>query len=101
MTKTWFFGVVILAVSACQSAAPPDPIGGGPTSDGTEGITMRVATPDRLAGGYVDPAGVRIDFETARTGDALYLDLSTGTGHELIHAETTATTYEFRYLDRR
>ncbi len=91
-------GVVLFA--ACQTATDAGPTS-GPTSDGNEGVTMRIATPDHLAGTYVDASGLGIKFDTARTGDGLYLDISTMSGHELIHAETTATTYVFRYLDSR
>ncbi len=90
----------MLAIAACQTTGA-DPSTSGPTSDGNEGVTMRIATPDRLAGSYVNAAGLGITFDTARSGTDLYLDLKTSTGHELIHAETTPTTYVFRYLDGR
>jgi hypothetical protein len=62
---------------------------------------LRIATPDRLAGSYVDAAGGGIEFETARSGDNLYMHIATKSGRELIHAETTADSYVFRYLDSR
>src|SRR3954468_24176699 len=91
--------VSTFAFAACatnDSKTPP-----APSSDGNEGVTMKVATPERLTGTYVDATGLSLEFDTARAGDDFYLHLATSWGHELIHAETTAPSYVFRYLDRR
>jgi hypothetical protein len=71
------------------------------TSTGAEGLAMKVATPDRLTGSYLDPQGRMILFDVARTGDAIYMDVRTGGGHELLHVETLADAYQFQYMDRR
>lgn len=100
MKNTLLVLVSAFAFAACaatdDSKAPP-----APSSDGNEGVTLKVATPDRLTGTYVDATGLSLEFDTARTGDNFYLHLATTSGHELIHAETTETSYVFRYLDRR
>jgi len=76
-------------------------IGITPTSsDGTEGLTLSVATPERITGSYLADSGSQIQFDVARTGDALYMDVRTAT-HVLVHAETTADTYVFHYMDNR
>jgi hypothetical protein len=92
----------VLALAACQTAseppAPPTaPTTATPTSDG---LTLRVKTPERIAGSYVDLNG-GIEFDTARSGDTLFMHVATTSGHVLIHAETTATSYVFEYLDKR
>ena len=83
----------------CQASeptsAPP------PTPSGTDGISLRVATPERLSGSYVDVTGQGIEFDTARSGDNLYMHVATKSGRVLIHAETTADSYVFRYMDNR
>ena len=98
MTKTLLALVSTLAFAACQSADTTTQPPSAP-ADG-EGVTMRIAQPDRLAGSYLDPSGVRIDFETARSGDNLFMDIRSK-GHEITHAETTVDQYVFRYLDGR
>jgi hypothetical protein len=91
-----------LALAACQTASEPAP---SPTpvsttsSDGT--LTLRVSTPERIAGSYVDPAGLGVDFDTARADDGLYMHVATRSGHVLIDARTTPTSYVFAYLDGR
>jgi hypothetical protein len=64
-------------------------------------VTLRVSTPERIAGSYTDAAGGGLEFETARAGDNLYMHIATKAGKELIHAETTADSYVFRYMDKR
>lgn len=98
MIKTLLALASTLVFAACQADTPSQPPAS--SSDGTEGVTMRIAQPDRLAGSYVDSTGIQIDFDTARSGDNLFLDLRSK-GHEIIHAETTADQYIFRYLDGR
>jgi hypothetical protein len=71
------------------------------TPESGEGVTVRVATPERLSGSYVDATGMGINFDTARSGENLYMHITTKSGRELIHAETTADQYVFRYLDNR
>src|ERR1700759_4650226 len=88
----------LLALAACATESAPTPT---TTSDGNEGVTLTTATPDRLTGSYVDASGLALTFDTARSGDTLYFDLSTKSGHQLIHAETTDTSYVFSYLDKR
>jgi hypothetical protein len=78
----------------CQTAAPP------PTGPEPDGIAMSVATPERLTGAYVDPTGIGINFDSARVGDTLYLDLTTRAGVKLVHAETVGETYVFSYMGR-
>jgi len=87
-----------LAFAACSTNEPAPT---GPTTDGNEGVTLRIATPDRIAGSYVDARGVGITFDAASTGEDLFLDVRSATGHEIMHAETTQTQYLFRYLDSR
>lgn len=76
-------------------------LGAPPTSNGSEGLSLQVATPERITGSYGDGAGRAIVFDVARTADAIYMDVRTGAGHELIHAETVGDAYVFRYMDRR
>jgi hypothetical protein len=90
----------MLAFAACSTSNDPQ-ASQGPSSDGNEGVTMRIATPDRLAGNYVDARGLGIDFDTARSGTDLFMEIKTASGHELIHAVTTDTSYIFHYLDDR
>ncbi len=89
----------IALAAACQTSdqAPTPP----QTSDGTEGVSLRVATPERLAGSYVDVKGQGIEFDTARSGDNLFLRVATKSGKVLIQAETTADSYVFHYMDNR
>lgn len=93
-----------LVLAACQLASEPAPAPAPaptpapqPTSDG---LTLRVKTPERIAGSYVDVNG-EIDFDTARTDDSLFMHVATRSGHVLIDAKTTPTTYVFSYLDNR
>ncbi|HET9993437.1 MAG TPA: hypothetical protein VFQ65_33100 [Kofleriaceae bacterium] len=99
MNKLLLALVSSLAFVACSTSEPTAP--SGPTSDGNEGVTLTVATPDRLTGSYVDARGVGITFDMASAGGDLYMDIHSATGHEIMHAETTATQYLFRYLDSR
>ena len=66
-----------------------------------DGVTLRVATPERLTGSYVDASGLGLTFDTARSDDTLYIHLATKSGHVLVHAETTASSYVFHYLDNK
>jgi hypothetical protein len=92
--------IATLAFAACQTAETTAPTPQDPVAT-ADGVTLRVATPDRLAGTYVDATGLGINFDTARAGDNLYMHITTTTGHELIHAETTADSYLFSYMDKR
>jgi hypothetical protein len=101
VTKTLLALASTLVFAACDATTTPTPEQTAPpTSDGNEGVTLRIAKPDRLAGRYIDAAGTTLEFETARSGETFFLDLRSK-GRELIHAETTATSYVFRYLDKR
>jgi hypothetical protein len=99
VTKTLLALASIVAFAGCQSAESTTTEPPAAPADG-EGVTMRIAQPDRLAGSYVDASGIKIEFETARSGDNLYMHIASK-GHEIIHAETTADQYVFRYLDGR
>lgn len=93
--------IAALALAACQAATEPNtpaPTPAPPASHG--GVTLRVATPERVAGSYVDAKG-GIDFDAARAGDDLFMRVATKSGHILIDAETTPTSYLFHYLDNR
>jgi hypothetical protein len=81
----------------CQTSETPT----APTTDSSDGIALRISTPDRLAGSYVDASGIGIEFDTARSGDNLFMHIATKTGHVLIHAETTADQYVFSYVDNK
>jgi hypothetical protein len=89
--------VASLFVVGCDASAPePTPT---TTSTETDGLSLRVSSPERIAGTFVDPAtGVGIVFDSARSGEALYLHVASATGIELVHAETTADDYVFRYM---
>jgi hypothetical protein len=87
----------VLAFAGCQSSSEPSV---PPAPPSTDGVTVRVGTPERLTGDYVTATGSKLTFDTARTGDTLFLHLATPQ-HVLIHAETTATSYVFHYLDNR
>src|SRR3569832_2418730 len=87
-----------LVFAACSTNAPAPT---GPTTVGYEGVTLRIATPDRIAGSYGDARGVGSTFDAASTGEDLFLDVRSATGHEIMLAETTQTQYLFRYLDSR
>jgi hypothetical protein len=86
--------ILLVGCEANLGSPPPQ------TSTGTEGLTLRIASPERLAGSYLDGLGHEIDFDTARTPDALFMDVRTPS-HELIHAETVGDHYVFQYMDRR
>jgi hypothetical protein len=94
--KTLLALATVLAFAGCQSSDPSVP----PAPPSTDGVTVRVGTPERITGSYVTPSGTNIEFDTARSGDTLFLHVAT-TSHVLIHAETTATAYVFHYLDDR
>ena len=90
---------VALFAVACTDADPSPTSSAPPPADG---LALRVATPEHLAGHYAAPdTGLEVDFDVARTDDALFMHVTTGSGHVLIHAETHADTYEFEYLDGR
>ena len=72
-----------------------------PTSSSPDGITLTRSTPDRVTGTYADGQGVAIQFDSARVGDDLYLDLTGINGRAIMHIETTPTSYEFSYLGGR
>lgn len=91
--------VIVLASAlaiGCETGVP------APTSTTTgevDGLSLRIATPERIAGTYVDPAtNVGVTFESARVADILYLDVKAMNGTELIHAETAGDDYVFRYM---
>lgn len=90
-----------LALAGCQASdSIPQPVV-EPTPTG-DGVTLRIATPERIAGSYVDSAGGGLEFETARSGDDdLYLHLATRSGREILHIETIGDTYVFQYMDKR
>jgi hypothetical protein len=93
--------IAALALAACQAATEPNTPAPTPAPPMThDGVTLRIATPDRIAGSYIDPAGLQIDFDTARAGDDLFMHVATK-GHVLIDATTTPTSYVFKYLDHR
>src|SRR5262245_60630449 len=74
-----------------------------PSTDSTpavaaDGITMSVATKARLTGAYSDATGNLLRFDTARTGDDLYFDLTGIGGKQIIHIETVGENYEFSYM---
>jgi hypothetical protein len=98
VTKLFVVACALVA-AACQTATTESTPTS--TSSGTDGISLRVATPERLTGSYRDATGMGIEFDTARAGDNLFIHIATKSGHELIHAETTADQYVFQYLDRR
>ena len=87
--------ILLVGCDANLGSPPPQ------TSTGTEGLTLRIASPERLAGSYLDGLGHEIDFDTARTPDALFMDVRGRRSHELIHAETVGDHYVFQYMDRR
>lgn len=91
--------IAALALAACQSATEIAPAP-APTPTTTDGVTLRVKTPERIAGSYVDANG-GIEFDTARAGDDLFMHVATKSGHILIDAKTTPTSYVFEYLDHR
>lgn len=91
--------IAALALAACQSATEIAPAP-APTPTTTDGVTLRVKTPERIAGSYVDANG-GIEFDTARAGDDLFMHVATKSGHILIDARTTPTSYVFEYLDHR
>ena len=96
------FALVIAAlfVVGCDVAAPePTP---PPTSTEADGLTLRVSSPERIAGTYIDPAtNVGVVFESARAGDTLYLHIAGIDGKVLVHAETVGDDYVFSYMDGR
>ena len=80
----------------CETAVPAPT---STTTDEADGLSLRVSTPERIAGTFVDPAtNVGIKFDSARAGDQLYLDLVSMNGTELVHAETIGENYVFRYM---
>ncbi|HLL22456.1 MAG TPA: hypothetical protein VK427_10010, partial [Kofleriaceae bacterium] len=86
-------------VAGCD-AGTPEPPPTNTTSTAADGLTLRVASPERIAGTYVDPTtGIGVVFESARAADTLYLHVATLAGKELLHAETDASDYVFRYMD--
>ena len=89
----------VLAAACTEPGSDPAPV--PPSSDGADGVTLRVATPERLVGSYLDPSGLSLAFDVARSGDELAIHLETGAGLELVHAETDDDAYRFRYLGGR
>ena len=70
-------------------------------SSSPDGITLTRSTPERVTGSYGDGQGVTLQFDSARVGDDLYLDLTGINGRQIVHIATTATGYEFSYLGGR
>src|SRR4051812_30134780 len=66
---------------------------------GADGVTLTLATHDRLSGSFADAAGNLLRFETAKVGDDLYFDLTGIGGRRIIHIETVGDNYEFSYMD--
>jgi hypothetical protein len=90
--------IALLFVVGCD-ASTPEPTPAPPTSTESDGLTLRVSTPDRIAGTFVDPStGVGLTFDSARAGDTLYLHIAGTDGKVLVHAETTADDYVFSYM---
>lgn len=89
----------VVALAGCQAASEPTAPPPAPITSG--GVTLRVKTPERITGSYVAPDGTGIDFDSARVDDTLYMHVATKSGHVLIDAQTTATSYVFKYLDGR
>ena len=94
--KLFIAVIASLFVFGCDSSAPtPEPT----TSTEADGLTLRVSTPERITGSYVDPStNVGIDFDSARAGDVMYLHVASRNGTELVHAETIGDSYVFRYM---
>ncbi len=86
----------LIGVAACQTGE-----GSSLPTDSSDGISLRVAAPERIAGSYVDATGNGIEFDTARAGENLYMHVATKSGQVLVHAETTPNEYVFHYLDDR
>jgi hypothetical protein len=63
-----------------------------------DGLTLTTTSTTRVAGSYTDEAGRTLRFDTARVGDDLFLDLTTGGGKQLIHIETVGDSYQFSYM---
>lgn len=91
----------VLALAACQTASAPPAPEPSPAPTHDSNLTLRAQTPDRVSGSYVDPGGLGIDFDAARSADELYMHVATRSGHVMIDAETTPTSYVFSYLDGR
>lgn len=88
---------IAFVLAACQTASEPP---AQPPPATHDGVTLRVQTPERITGSYVDASGRTIEFDSARAGDGLYMRVATR-DHVLIDATTTSTTYVFHYLDSR
>ena len=63
----------------------------------SDGITLTTSSNGRLTGAYTS-AGNLLRFDTARTGDDLFFDLTGIGGRQLIHIETVGSNYEFSYM---
>lgn len=96
MRTTLALTLVTVALAAGCFDPDADPT---PTSTTTDGVTIRISTPEHLAGDYASASGVKLSFDSARSGDVLYLDVRDGAGHVLVHADTEAMDYVFSYLD--
>ena len=96
LMKLIAIAVASVFVIGCETGVPTPT---STTSDEADGLSLRVSTPERIAGTYVDPStNIGIKFDSARVGDMLYLDLVSMNGTELVHAETVGDNYVFRYM---
>jgi hypothetical protein len=85
--------VIALTFAACATEPAPAPGVGA----GNDGLTLTVATAERLTGSFVDGPNV-LTFDTTKVGDDLFLDLRGNGGRPIIHVQTIGDTYEFSYM---
>jgi hypothetical protein len=86
------FAIALIGCGNTTTASDPTP------QVGVDGVSLSVATADRLSGSFHDPAGNLLRFESARAGDDLYFDLTGNGGRQIIHIETVGDNYEFSYM---
>jgi hypothetical protein len=84
---------MVAILSGCSTGGTPAPEPASP-----DGIALTTATTSRLTGSYHDAAGNVLSFDTARSGDDLYLDLRGNGDRAIIHIETVGDNYEFSYM---
>ena len=85
--------VLALALVGCDAGAPPPAV-----APAASGLSLTTASKERLAGTFKDDKGNLVQFDTAKVGDDIFIDLKGNGGFPLLHVATTPDAYVFSYM---
>ena len=88
------FAIVLIG---CGNTAAPGSDSPTATASSSDGITLTASSNGRLTGAY-SSAGHLLRFDSARSNDDMYFDLTGDDGKQIIHIETIGDNYEFSYM---